>query len=736
MRIVKYIMVLFVFVLNSFLLNGQNNAIDSLKRVLQTQEEDTNKVNSLNAISLNYFQRRDPEIPLEIINEALVLAEKINFRRGSGYAHFYKAYYYSTKHKSEEAGHELLLSSKEFEVAKDTIGLLDSYNFLVDLNFGSLGNYNQIIDIAYKTLAIAEIRKDKVLMAHSFQALGLSYKMFDDLPEAKKNIEEALRLAKEINNSASIAQLSMQLGQLYAEEGNYIRAEESLTYGLNLATKIRKPEWLLFIAYEWNSMFYSNEANVAESRGDTIESIKKRQTAISYLDSAVKYAAPSYFGEVYANLGSLYKDLGKFTVAKDYFEKGLQSAREYDSKKDVWGNMAGLAEIYSLEGNYKKAYEYYTQSKNIQDSIAGKEFSDKALQTKLKYENEKKLAIAKAEQDKKDAAAERNKNLQYFIITILAILILAFVVIALIQYRNNKQQRKANLKVEKAYSELKSTQAQLIQSEKMASLGELTAGIAHEIQNPLNFVNNFSEVNKELLTELNEELGKGNYIEATSIAKDAIENEEKINHHGKRAEGIVKSMLQHSRNSSGKKEPTDINALADEYLRLAYHGMRAKDKSFDATTKTQFDNHIEKINVVPQDLGRVILNLINNAFYAVTEKKKAMPPSPKGEEGVAFFSYEPVVTVTTKRVGPPLGDRGNIEIRVKDNGNGIPQKALDKIFQPFFTTKPTGQGTGLGLSLSYDIVTKGHGGELKVETKEGEGSEFIIQIPVAKTPES
>jgi signal transduction histidine kinase len=264
--------------------------------------------------------------------------------------------------------------------------------------------------------------------------------------------------------------------------------------------------------------------------------------------------------------------------------------------------------------------------------------------------------------------------------------------------------------LQKSLEELKSAQAQLIQSEKMASLGELTAGIAHEIQNPLNFVNNFSEVSTELVDEMNIEIEKGNTEEAKLIARDLKQNLEKINHHGKRAGEIVKGMLQHSRSSSGVKEPADINSLADEYLRLAYHGLRAKDKSFNATLKTDFDGSIGKINVVPQDIGRIILNLIMNAFYTVDEKKKS---------GVE--DYEPTVSVTTKKAGD------KVEVRVKDNGNGIPQKILDKIFQPFFTTKPTGQGTGLGLSLSYDIV-KAHGGELKVETKEGEGSEFIIQL--------
>jgi signal transduction histidine kinase len=278
--------------------------------------------------------------------------------------------------------------------------------------------------------------------------------------------------------------------------------------------------------------------------------------------------------------------------------------------------------------------------------------------------------------------------------------------------RRTKELKNEKEIVESTLSELKSTQAQLIQSEKMASLGELTAGIAHEIQNPLNFVNNFSEVNKELLVEMKDEIEKGNFDEVKALANDVIDNQEKINHHGKRADAIVKGMLQHSRSSSAIKEPTDINALADEYLRLAYHGLRAKDKSFNATMKTDFDQAIGNINIIPQDIGRVILNLITNAFYVVDEKKKQQPAG-----------YEPTVSVSTKKIN------GKIEISVKDNGNGIPQKVLDKIFQPFFTTKPTGQGTGLGLSLSYDIV-KAHGGEIKVNTRENEGTEFCIVLPV------
>jgi two-component system NtrC family sensor kinase len=268
-------------------------------------------------------------------------------------------------------------------------------------------------------------------------------------------------------------------------------------------------------------------------------------------------------------------------------------------------------------------------------------------------------------------------------------------------------------------TDLKSAQSQLIHSEKMASLGELTAGIAHEIQNPLNFVNNFSDVNKELLEELKEEVDKGNMDEVKAIANDVIGNEEKINHHGKRADSIVKGMLQHSRSSTGVKEPADINALADEYLRLSYHGLRAKDKSFNADFKTDFDNSIGKINIVPQDIGRVLLNLINNAFYAVNERQKITKENlPTGQAG-----YQPIIFLSSKK------SDDKVILTVKDNGNGISQNIVDKIFQPFFTTKPTGQGTGLGLSLSYDII-KAHGGEIKVQSEEGTGATFTIEFPI------
>lgn len=275
-----------------------------------------------------------------------------------------------------------------------------------------------------------------------------------------------------------------------------------------------------------------------------------------------------------------------------------------------------------------------------------------------------------------------------------------------------KQVEERTAALQESLQELKSTQAQLIQKEKMASLGELMAGIAHEIQNPLNFIKNFSEVNNELIDEMRENIYKGQIEEANTIASGVRENSIKINHHGRRADAIVKNMLEHSRTTKGEKQPTDINALADEYLRLAYHGIRAKDKAFSANIKVEFDERIGAVNIIPQDFGRVLLNLFNNAFYATQQKKAAL-------NGL----YQPEVRIYTSY------HNGTVELRIRDNGVGIPDKVRNKIFQPFFTTKPTGQGTGLGLSLSYDIITKGHGGELRVESREGEYAEFIIYLP-------
>jgi signal transduction histidine kinase len=361
-----------------------------------------------------------------------------------------------------------------------------------------------------------------------------------------------------------------------------------------------------------------------------------------------------------------------------------------------------LSDVYGAMGIMDSAYYYLTLSNGIEDSLQRVKMDNLHRFYNDVFDEQARL------KDKENRAVNQ-RNRVIILSSIVGFLIMAAVALAL--KRLNRKVKQSNLLLNATLTDLRDAQALLVQSEKMASLGELTAGIAHEIQNPLNFVNNFSEVSKELMEELVEEVDKDNMDEVKLIANDVVMNLEKIHHHGKRADDIVKGMLQHSRRSTGVKELTDLNALADEYLRLAYHGLRAKDNQFNAQFETDFDPYLPKLNVISQDIGRVLLNLVNNAFYAVNDKRIS---------GVE--NKRALVKVVTRRLN------NMVEVRVKDNGPGSPDHIRDKIFQPFFTTKPTGQGTGLGLSLSYDII-KAHGGELKVNTKEGEGSEFIVQLP-------
>jgi signal transduction histidine kinase len=418
--------------------------------------------------------------------------------------------------------------------------------------------------------------------------------------------------------------------------------------------------------------------------------------------------------QVYNGMAKTFAQMNAADSGINYAQKALSLRRFISYPIGTLDTYNILADIYRSRGKSDSAVKYLQQAVLLRDTLFSrqKEREIQNLSFNEKLREQEVLA---------EGARYRSKIKMYSAFAIAAALLL----IAIILWRNIQNRKKAfellhkqkqetdhqKEMLELALKELKSTQTQLIQSEKMASLGELTAGVAHEIQNPLNFVNNFSEVNNELIVEMQEQLAIDNRQQAIEIAKSIRENQEKINHHGKRADAIVKGMLQHSRASSGQKETTDINGLCDEILRLAYHGFRAKDKSFDATIKTEFYSGIGKINVVPQDIGRVMLNLINNAFYAINEKRNA------GAQG-----YEPTISIATKQLN------GKVEVTVKDNGNGIQENIIDKIFQPFFTTKPAGQGTGLGLSMAYDIV-KAHGGELKVESKKGEGSEFVIKLP-------
>ncbi len=580
-------------------------------------------------------------------------------------------------------GQQALKSSQEINYPAGEILALS----FMSITLEESGNLPKALEMAFNALQIAKSNNLNNLTSPTLNAIGEIYIILKDYPKALNYLERQKKIYDQFEANEGLGYALYDIGIVYEEINQLDSARHYELKALEFFRTINRDEPLV----------YEILGNIEMKSGN-------RAKALSYYQQSLQIAIQNNerraSATVYNKIASFYKITNQPDSGIHYARKGLEESELISHKKTILEAATLLSGFYEQK-DAEEALRYLKIADAYKDSLYGTG-NLQAIQTLVTQneEHQKEIEAAKI--------SYQNKIKQFALIAGLGILLL----VASILYRNNRQKQKANKVLETTLMNLKSTQSQLIQSEKMASLGELTAGIAHEIQNPLNFVNNFSEVNKELLVEMKDEIKKGNIDEANVIADDVIENEEKINHHGKRADAIVKSMLQHSRSSSGKKELTDINALCDEYLRLAYHGLRAKDKSFNATTKTHFDNTIGTINIVPQDIGRVILNLITNAFYVVSEKKERQSDN-----------YEPTVTVSTKKIN------GKVEICVKDNGNGIPNSIKEKIFQPFFTTKPTGSGTGLGLSLSYDII-KAHGGEIRVETKEGEGSDFIIQLPL------
>ncbi len=533
----------------------------------------------------------------------------------------------------------------------------------------------------------------------AYGCLSEIYFQIGDIGKAQEYAHKEIDLNLEGNITAA-GFGHIQLARIYEK----INQLDSALKHINLSNQdfkdVKNATGIFTDQYDANADNYNLLAKVYLKQGKTAQALAELKNILAINVSK---------GETLST-AQTYLDLAYFYSSQNSGDSSIYYANKAATESEKNDFVKVKLEAYSLlSQKYESidpviALAYFKQATALQNSLYGA--GNIQVLKDMIAQNEKKREEIEAAKVKFD---QKLRTYSFLGVTLILLTIAGFL------YRNNKQAKKAKLKIESAFHQLKSTQAQLIQSEKMASLGELTAGIAHEIQNPLNFVNNFSEVSNELIDEMNVELNKGDINEAKAISNDIKQNLEKINHHGKRAGDIVKGMLQHSRTSSGQKELTDINALCDEYLRLSYHGLRAKDKSFNATMKTDFDESIGNINIISQDIGRVILNLINNAFYVVAEKKNASTNS-TGQ------LYEPTVSVRTKKTGD------KVLISVKDNGNGIPQKILDKIFQPFFTTKPTGQGTGLGLSLSYDIV-KAHGGEIKVETEESQGTSFTILLP-------
>jgi len=633
--------------------------LDSLKKKISTTFSDTAKVLIMVELEKSYGYSQ-PDSAISYVRQIFELSQRANYTYGKflGYQN-----------------------------------LFDAYN--------TVGDYPKVLESQLNALRIAEQlpnrRQQSLAVVHMF--LGFIYREMafyrDNIDHHLKAVQfqkESGRPMSEITSSYTNTSLS------YLALKKFDSALSCVKEGYELGVNTEY----------FRTINMSILGTIEEGVGKNREALVTYHEAIDLHSRRNEQDNNYYLNRVYNNLAALHLKMGNLDSSIYYGNIGLTLSQRNHYRPYERDAAKILSQVYDAKHQQDSVVKYFKIMITANDSVYSQS-RFRQFQNIGNSEEQRQQELRNAEEKYRDQMRF------YVLLTALGV----FLLIASLLYRNNRQKQKANIllhdqkqEIERTLANLKIAQDQLIRAEKMASLGELTAGIAHEIQNPLNFVNNFSEVNTELLQEMKSEMDAGNMQQVKVIASDLALNTEKITHHGKRADAIVKGMLQHSRKSTGLKEPTDINALADEYLRLSYQGLKATNKSFNAALETSFAGNIGKINIVPQDIGRVLLNLYNNAFYAVGEKEK---------QGI--LGYKPEVAVSTKKIND------TIEICVKDNGMGIPEKVLDKIFQPFFTTKPTGQGTGLGLSLSYDII-KAHGGEIKVESEEGEGTQFIIQIPL------
>ncbi len=657
----------FLLILCTFFQAMAQNNIDSLQQRLRLAKTDTDKVFALCQLSKSYLFSK-PDSAHYYAKQALDISKEGNYKKGEAQSLTLIGNVYGIKSNYTKAFETHVQALKIYEERNDLVGIGATYNNIA-LIYDDQAEYRKALENYLKTNTIFEKLKandpNKFIQLNIynhllivFNNIGNDYEKLNLLDSALYYQDKAYTLALQINDKNNIGTVMANLG--------------------NINHKLDHDD-----------------------------------VALKQYRASIEYSRPitdlQTITDAYYGVAKLYEKRNKLDSALFYSHQSFQSSSESSYLKGKQKASLLLSELYTQKNNSDSAFAYFKTADAIKDSIVS---NDVTRQLQLMSFNEQLR--------QQEISAEKKQYQNRLKLYGLAGGILILMVLAGGLMRNNRHKQKANLKLRKqkekteaALEDLKATQARLIQSEKMASLGELTAGIAHEIQNPLNFVNNFSEVNADLIDEMKEEIKAGNMELVNSLAEMLQENNVKVANHGKRADAIVKSMLEHSRNT-GRMEPTDLNALTLEFLGLSYHGLRAKDKSFNATLHTDFDDSMGKTNVNPQYIGRVLLNLLNNAFYSVAEKKKA-------QNG----SYEPTVWVSTKRVD------NNVQVCIKDNGLGIPQSILDKIYQPFFTTKPTGKGTGLGLSLSYDIITKEHGGDLQVDTEEGEFAEFVITLPVS-----
>lgn len=729
--------------------HAQTNKTDSLLVLIKSAKTDTGRINLMNNLASRLTQN-DLDSAIRYSKKVIAEAQRVHYVAGEVSAHQNMAEGLIRKGNFETAKEEIQKAETLARTLKDSTSVALVYA-VYGMMYGMQSKYDSSILYYKKNISLLENTADSSKLSRSYQNIAISYQMQSNLRQTIYYQTRALRIAETNRDTNRLAYISVNMGISYELLNDTSRAEESYLKGIayakaaevknvelygysNLSTFFEKSNYKKAYEYAIKAVTLGEQigdsaimaANLGRAglalanQGNFAEAERLDEKAIIIAQLAGQ-PIPKF--QTFVAGGAIKKLQKKYPEAIDLYEKGfafLQESDQYSSQtaEDYYD----LSYCYEKTGRIPQALAAYKKATEIKDSASSRENVRKSTELSMQYDFDKEQQAAKAKQEKLDAIAASKQ------MALIIGLALTLVVIILIVYAYRNKQKANTLlthqkeeiaeqkdKVETTLQELKATQAQLIQSEKMASLGELTAGIAHEIQNPLNFVNNFSDINSEMIEDLKAELADNNFEEVLSIANNIQSNEQKIVHHGKRADAIVKGMLQHSKKNTGQKEPTDINALCDEYLRLAYHGLRAKDKSFTVNFTTGFDETINKINIIPQDFGRVLLNIFNNAFYATSEKQKS-------ESEKQNTNYKPSVSVQTKKVN------SKTEIRIEDNGNGIPSNIMDKIFQPFFTTKPTGQGTGLGLSLAYDIITKEHNGSIQIESKEGKGSTFIIQL--------
>ena len=701
-----WILAALLFAMPAFAQPGNPNKLKQKIRAFKQKQgylTDTAYLAAINQLGFVYADNY-PDSAIRLLNHQPENCKATGYLEGEFTAYKILGNAYQTKGDFIKS---LLYYQRSYQLAKS--GGFDKALPGIQNNIGLIyygqGNYSPALRVFYEALKGAEANHDQFVTGSILNNIATVHFFQNKMPKAESDYRKMLTIAKSTADTIGIIIAYNNIGEIQLERHAPRDALKNLQIANRLAAIIKDPEMILGCSSTLGNVYFQ------------LDSIPK---AADYFNSAILLSRQQ--SNLTANAKALI-GLAKVQNKQGLFKPALANALQALQMANKMGETYLLRDaneitstIYANMGDGLNALEHYKKFKTYADSIRNIQSERMAMAFKADY------TFSKKELEYQRAASQQ----RWIIFSILAALT-TLCIIAWVINRNRKKLDHANkalqhknvvIEKEKANTErtlhiLQDTQSQLIQAEKMASLGELTAGIAHEIQNPLNFVNNFSEVSVDLLNELKDEAEAGNKEDVLAIANDLTQNLEKIYHHGKRADSIVKGMLEHTRVGTGQKEPTDLNKLIEEYLKLAYHGLQTKDKDFNAELITQVNEKLPMVNLIPQDIGRVLLNVFNNALYAVQQKAK-----------IAEAAYRPTVEVFA------IENAGHVKITIRDNGIGIPEHIKDKIMQPFFTTKPTGEGVGLGLSLSYDIVVKGHHGQFAVNSSQDEVTEFIIELPL------